>query len=125
MSLLDTFDEHNYNRTVELESTLNKYEDKLGNYLVKLMSVGVSLEQSKMINKSIQAISDFERISDYALDLAQVSHHMQSRKRVFSMAAVDELTVVSTATREIMDITVKSFMNEDADLVKRVYPYAN
>lgn len=122
LSLLDTFDEHNYNRTVELESTLNKYEDKLGNYLVKLMSVGVSLEQSKMINKSIQAISDFERISDYALDLAQVSHHMQSRKRVFSMAAVDELTVVSTATREIMDITVKSFMNEDADLVKRVFP---
>ena len=34
LSLMDHYDEHNYTRTVELESTLNKYEDKLGNYLV-------------------------------------------------------------------------------------------
>lgn len=122
LSLLESFDEHNYRLTVELESTLNKYEDKLGNYLVKLLSEGASLEQSKIISKSIQAISDFEKISDYALDLAQVAHHMHTTKRVFSDMAIDELTVISTATAEIMEITINGFMNNDARSVKSVFP---
>lgn len=122
ISLLETFDEHNYTRTKELESTLNKYEDKLGNYLVKLMSAGVSLEQSKMINKSLQAISDFEKISDYALDLAHVTRHMHSQKRTFSKDANDELAIIARATEEIIDITVTGFLNNDSRLIKSVFP---
>lgn len=122
LSLMDHYDEHNYTRTVELESTLNKYEDKLGNYLVKLMSAGVNLEQSKIINKSLQAISDFEKISDYALDFAQVVRHLHNTKRTFSSRATDEMTVIMEATIEIVDITVDSFLNNDDESIKKVFP---
>ena len=121
-SLMHHYDEHNYTRTVELESSLNKYEDKLGNYLVKLMSAGVNLEQSKMINKSLQAISDFEKISDYALDFAQVVRHLHNTKRTFSLQAMDEVTVIMEATKEIVTITVDGFLENDDESMKKVFP---
>ncbi|MBP3853925.1 MAG: Na/Pi cotransporter family protein, partial [Erysipelotrichaceae bacterium] len=120
--LLENYSDSGYKRVENLEQTLNKYEDKLGNYLVQLMSTGVSLEQGKMINKSLQAIADFEKIGDYALNIADVAKNMNNKKLRFSIHAIDELTVVGTAASEIIDITVNSFINNDPKKVKRVFP---
>ncbi len=120
--LLEEYSDDGYRRVDDLEQTLNKYEDKLGNYLVKLTSAGVSLEQGKAINKALQAIADFERIGDYALNIADVSRNMNTKKLNFSMKAIDEITVISTAASEIIDITVNGFIDNDAELVKRVFP---
>lgn len=122
LELLEHYSDEGYRRVSDLEQTLNKYEDKLGNYLVKLMSAGVSLEQGKIINKSLQAISDFEKISDYALNIADVARSMHSKKHKFSLAATDEVTVLATATDEITRITVDGFINNDSKEVKRVFP---
>ncbi|EOS60296.1 hypothetical protein C815_01539 [Firmicutes bacterium M10-2] len=122
LNLLETYTESGYKKVAELEQTLNKYEDKLGSYLIKLTGAGVSEEQGQIINKALQAISDFEKLSDYALDIADTAKGMHEGKLKFSLTATDELTVVSTAIAEMMDITTTGFMTNDAKGIKRVFP---
>ncbi len=122
LDLIDNYSEEGYRKVLDLEQTLNKYEDKLGNYLMKISTEGVSDEQGRQINKALQAISDFEKIGDYSLNMADVARHMDRRKRKFSLSALDEVTVVSTAAAEIIEITVDGFINGDPKEIRRVFP---
>lgn len=83
MNLLDSYSSEGYKKVVELEQTLNKYEDKLGGYLMKLTVAGVSEEQGKIINKALQAISDFEKMSDYALEIANTAKRCTMPIKIF------------------------------------------
>ncbi len=122
LRLLEDFSPDGYRKVGELEQTLNKYEDKLGSYLIKLTGAGVSEEQGQIINKALQAISDFEKLSDYALDIADTAKAMAEAKLTFSLVATDELTVVGTAIEEMVEITVRGFIENDAKEIKRVFP---
>ncbi len=122
LNLLDSYSSEGYKKVVELEQTLNKYEDKLGGYLMKLTVSGVGEEQGKTINKALQAISDLEQMSHYALEIANTAKKMHDANQKFSLKAVDELTVVETAIEEIVTITVNGFINNDSKIVKSVFP---
>ncbi len=122
LRLLEDFSPDGYRKVGELEQTLNKYEDKLGSYLIKLTGAGVSEEQGQIINKALQAISDFEKLSDYALDIADTAKAMAEAKLTFSLVATDELTVGGTAIEEMVEITVRGFIENDAKEIKRVFP---
>lgn len=122
MKLLETYTPQQYQKVADLESTLNKYEDKLGRYLVQLSSAGVSMNQGQRISKALQAISDFEAIGDYALEIADIAKDMDQKKQKFSLAAADELAVIGTAVEEAMDITVHSYIHDEYEQVKKVFP---
>ncbi len=120
--LLENYTPEGYKKVAELESTLNKYEDKLGKYLVRLSSSGISMEQSRNISKSLQSIADFEAIGDYALSIADQAKSINQKKQSFSLAAVDELTVIAAAVEEATDLSVKAFIHNDASDAKKVFP---
>lgn len=120
--LLDNYTPEDYNKVVELEKTLNKYENKLGKYMVKIMSSGLTMKQSQMISKSLQAIGDFESIGDYALEVANLAKQIAQGKEKFSLAATDEIAVISAAVEESIDLTCECFENDDSHRVRRVFP---
>ena len=47
---------------------------------------------------------------------------MAEAKLTFSLVATDELTVVGTAIEEMVEITVRGFIENDAKEIKRVFP---
>lgn len=120
--LLENYTPEGYKKVSELESTLNKYEDKLGKYLVRLSSSGITMDQSRNISKSLQSIADFEAIGDYALSIADQAKSMNEKKQTFSLAAVDELTVIAAAVEEATDLTVKAFIHNDIHDAEHVFP---
>lgn len=120
--LLDHYTPEDYKKVVELEKTLNKYENKLGKYMVKIMSSGLTMKQSQMISKSLQAIGDFESISDYALEVANLAKQIAQGKEKFSLAATDEIAVISAAVEESIDITCECFEKDDSQTVRKVFP---
>ena len=121
VNLLNDYSNEGYRKVSDLEQTLNKYEEKLGKYLVKLTAAGVTYRQSQNISKSLQAIADFEAIGDYALSIADVAKGMKEKKQTFTVDALDELNVIAAAAEEAVTITVDSFMNNDVDHIKRVF----
>lgn len=121
VQLLNDYTPEGYRKVQDLEQTLNKYEEKLGKYLVKLTAKGVTYRESQNISKSLQAIADFEAIGDYALMIADQTKSMKEKKEKFSVEALDELNVLAAAAEEAVTITVDSFMSNDAQEIKKVF----
>lgn len=106
----------------DLEHTLNKYEEKLGRYLVKITGHSISVSQGQAITKSLQAIGDYEAIGDYAKNIADTMKTVHEKKESFSLAATDELTVIAAACEETIEITVKAFETNDPKLARNIFP---
>lgn len=104
------------------EKALDKYEDKLGSFLVKISSKELSKTDSKEASKLLHTIGDFERIGDHAVNLLGVAKEIADKDISFSGKAKEELKVLSAALEEIVTITVTAFAENNLDLAKDVEP---
>ena len=106
----------------ETESVIDRYEDKLGTYLMKITSKSLSQSQSEEVSKYLHTISDFERISDHALNISEAAKEIHDKDLQFSPEACHELDVMESAVREILSIAVGAFVENDPQRAARVEP---
>ena len=109
-------------RVIDLERVIDRYEDKLGNYLFKLTTSDLDEEHSAEVSKDLKVLSDFERRSDHARNIAESIEEIQEKKIVFSDSALKELNVLENAIQEIINLTIFSFANNSYDNALRVDP---
>lgn len=128
-TLLDALSliENGYNEKIaqrinEKEDMIDHYEDVLGSYLVKLSSKTLSVSDSKEVSKLLHCIGDFERIGDHAVNIYDVAKEIRHKKISFSKQAMAEIKVITNALREILDIAITAFENNDYELADKVEP---
>ena len=109
-------------RIEALETKIDRYEDKLGTYMVKLSRAKLSQKDGHTLSLLLHSISDFERISDHAVNLLDSVKEMNEKKMSFSPAAASELHVFSLAVRDIVERSFDSFLRDDVELAKPVEP---
>lgn len=109
-------------RIEALETKIDRYEDKLGTYMVKLSRAKLSQKDGHTLSLLLHSISDFERISDHAVNLLDSVKEMNEKKMSFSPAAASELHVFSLAVRDIIERSFDSFLRDDVELAKTVEP---
>ena len=122
---LETIERYDAKKTaliVANEDEIDKYEDRLGTYLVQLSTRQLMEQDSNEIGMFLHMIGDFERISDHAVNLTEVSQEMHDKKLSFSDAAKTEIRVFSNALREILNNAVEAFLKEDLDEARMVEP---
>ncbi|MBE6805410.1 MAG: Na/Pi cotransporter family protein [Ruminococcaceae bacterium] len=122
VALLDNYSEEKALAIRETEGVIDRYEDKLGTYLVKLSGSDLSGEDSHEVGRLLHSIGDFERISDHAVNLVDAAEEIHSKKISFSDKAKTELGVIAAAVNEILDLTVDSFNTDNAVLASEVEP---
>lgn len=122
MNLLHGYEKADAEEVVRLENEVDKFEDELGTYLVKLSSKNLSEKESQTLSVLLHCIGDFERISDHALNIKEAADEMHDKKLVFSDKATEELQVFSSAIRDIMDLAINVFENQDAEMAVLVEP---
>lgn len=122
IDLISAYDEKKAERVMELEDTVDQYEDELGTYLVKVSSKDLSERDSRTISILLHSIGDFERLSDHSVNIVEAVRKMAEKEMEFSNKAKKELAVFVDAVREIVDKSVVVFENEDADLAKTIEP---
>ena len=122
VSLLDEYDEKTAQKVSNMESMLDKYEDELGTYLVKLSKKEVNDSDARQISKLLHSISNFERIGDHANNILGNAKEMYDKKISFSADAKEEIDNLTDAVFEILNITVKAFKNDDIALAETVEP---
>ena len=120
--LLDGYDKNLVNNILAKEDDLDSLEDSLGSYLVKLSTQAVSDVDSRRVSKMLHAIGDFERLGDHAVNLLKVAQEMHDKKIAFSNEAKRELTVLRDAAIDILNLTVKSYLDNDIALAAKVEP---
>ena len=104
------------------ENLVDEFEDKIGTYLVKLNIRELSEKQNENASKFLTTISDFERISDHAMNTAEVAQKMNEKKITFSGDALREIDVLVSAVEEILTLSVEAFENDDLDKAYAVEP---
>ena len=122
VGLLREFEEENYQRVVELEALVDVYEDKLGSYLLQLNGQQLDPQQSSEVAKLLHTLSDFERISDHARNLAESSNELHEKQLVLSPGGAHDLTVLIRAVSEILHITTDAFLSGDMSRAVDVEP---
>lgn len=120
--LLNEYTEEAYQKVNEKENLIDKYEDKLGTYLVQLTGRELDPTQTKQTSKMLHTISDFERLGDHAVNIAIVANEIAQKKIEFSDEGKNELRVLGDAVNEIMDLTVDAFLEDDVDKASNIEP---
>lgn len=122
MGLRGAYSDKGYEQVDETEQLIDRYEDKLGTYLMKLTARSLSPDQTEEVAKYLHTISDFERISDHACNVADVCQEIDEKKIEFSSSALHELEVLEGAVMEILAISVDAFIEGNLQLAARVEP---
>ena len=122
VGLRNRWSDKDFRMVGETESVIDRYEDKLGTYLMKITSKSLSQSQSEEVSKYLHTISDFERISDHALNISEAAKEIHDKDLQFSPEACHELDVIESAVREILSIAVGAFVENDPQRAARVEP---
>ena len=97
-------------------------EDKLGTYLMKITVKSLNTRQSEEVSKYLHTISDFERIGDHALNIAECAKEIHEKNIIFSEQAQRELSVLQQAIRDILHLSVDTFIESNVSGARRVEP---
>lgn len=104
------------------EKVLDKLEDELETYLVKISSMNLSIDDSIKLSKLSHSISNFERIGDYGVNILKIKRRMHQNKVHFTPDANRELEIMSKAVSEIIDKATEAFINDDVNLAAEIEP---
>lgn len=120
--LLDRYDEKSRTLLEENEKFMDKTETILGDYTIQLMSKNLDEEEHLHAGEIIHSISDFERISDYCVNIASVGEYNAAQSISFSQLGNNELQYIIQAVHQIVELTVKAYIAEDLSLAAQVEP---
>jgi phosphate:Na+ symporter len=122
LTLVTDFSDAGYASVQKAESAVDRYEDALGSYLLRLTSTSLNETQGQTISIFLHTLSDFERISDHALNLAESAKELKEKKITFSEYAQKEFTVIFAAVREVVQLTADAFHTDDLTKAAQIEP---
>lgn len=122
LELIAEYDEEKAKEVVRLENEVDRYEDELGSYLLKLSDNDVTSKDSRTMNLILHCMNDFERISDHAVNTMESAKEMYEKKLVFSDKAQKELQIYSEALKDILYMAVYAFQKEHLPTAYEIEP---
>lgn len=122
VALVGAYEEEAAQKVAALEEQVDRYEDEIGTYLVKLAAKDLSERDSRTVSELLHCIGDFERISDHAVNIADAARKMRRKDMDFSKKAAEELAVYTEAVFEVVDVSFQAFATGQRDLAQGVEP---
>ena len=120
IGLLEHYDEQTAEEIVQMEKDVDRYEDVLGTYLLKLTGRELSERDSQSLTFYLHSIGDFERISDHAVSIMKSCQEKNQKGQEFSNKAQEELEIFSRAITRILNTSLEVFKREDGELTYEV-----
>jgi phosphate:Na+ symporter len=122
LEVFQEYDEEKAKKVYRYEDMVDTYEDRIGSYLLKLSAKNLGEADSKCISELLHVIGDFERISDHAMNIVEISEELHSKKIEFSSRAYDEIVVLMRAITDILNMTEEAFASNDVPLAHQIEP---
>ncbi len=122
MALLENYSDEGFAAVEHMEDIVDRYEDKIGSYLVKLTGKELNPQQNEAISKYLHTINDFERMSDHALNVAESARERNEKGIIFSDDGWHELNVLTAAVADVLSTSIRAFTESDLQLAYRVEP---
>lgn len=122
MTLFEDFSQIRYENIERVEKKVDEYEDNIGEFLIQVSSNDLSDRDSNEISKQLYAISNLERLSDHAMNVANIAYELHEDNKEFTRIAREELKVITDALNEIIYLTCKAYKDMDIEVAKQVEP---
>ncbi len=122
ISLMKHYDPKVVEKINATEELIDGYEDKLGNYLIKLSNANLTEDENWQVTKLLHTIGDFERIGDHAINLLDTAQELHDKNISFSAETTKEIDVITEALTEILYLTTEAFSEGDIERAKLVEP---
>ena len=123
LNLIQEFSEKKYEKVQRKEDLIDKYESKLGSYLVVLTKSELNSQQTRELTTDLRVIGDLERIGDYASRIAHTTKELYDDNMSFSGAAMKDLNVLIEAERDIVNSTIGSFLDSNLETAMEIKPF--
>ena len=122
ISLLRHYDTSSFAIIDEDEDELDQFADRADHFLIGLSKAIDTEVEDRQLDLLIQSVPSFERIGDYATNLAELSEKLHAEESEFSAAARQELKLIGAAVSEIIGLTVDAFLADNNELAKTIEP---
>lgn len=122
LALFSDYSEDRVSRIENLEDMVDRYEDKLSTYLLKLTAQHIDMEQNNIVGQFLHTVTDFERLSDHAVNLSLSAKELVEEKLNFSETFKGELNTLTLALVEILNMSINSFISNDLNTAVKVEP---
>lgn len=123
LNLLAHYSEEGFRNVENGEDKIDEYEDKIGTYLIRINANELDTVQNENVSKYLHTLSDFERISDHAMNIAEAAREIFEKKLVFSEAARREMSVLSAAVSDMVSLCFESFKTGNVEAAFRIEPF--
>lgn len=104
------------------EDALDTMADRVSGYLMQISAHITSDEQTETMNHYYSTISEFERLGDHAMNIAEDAEEMSKAGVSFSKTALKELGVVRDLLRAVLNYTGRTFERCDAKAAAHIEP---
>ena len=128
LSLFLVYSTEKFNKVQEKETLIDKYEDKLGTYLMQMSTHEMNGSQAKQVSKFLHTVSDFERLGDHAVNISEVAAELNEKKIAFSDEAQYELDVLENSLDTMISwlnpggrLSVITFHSLEDRIVKTIF----
>ena len=122
LDMVSKYNEKTADSVREKEDILDKYEDHLNTFLIKLSAGNLSGGDNWKVSELLHIIGDLERMGDHALNILQSAEELRNKDIAFSGSAVSDLEVAHSALSEIINMTIDAFERSDDVLARQVEP---
>lgn len=120
--LVTGYDEKIVQSVIDDEDLIDKYEDKINSYLVRVAKYSVTGKDSRTMSKMMHCVGNFERISDHAVNLIESVVEMKDKGIKFSDECLNEITVISEAISENIRTAFEAYANDNLATAHKVEP---
>ncbi len=120
--LFNDFDLKEVEKINEREASIDRLEDRIGQYLIKLNDQSLNEHENRMTTTLLHLISEFERIGDYTINIMETAETLYENEEHFSDSAMHELEVLCDAIAEIIRLAIESTKTLDMKVLTSVEP---
>ncbi|MBO4326164.1 MAG: Na/Pi cotransporter family protein [Clostridia bacterium] len=120
--LLDKFDGKVMDSIRAEEDEVDIMADRVSNYLVMFSSHLKSDEHIKILDQYYKVVSEFERLSDHSLNIAETAENLYRTGIGFSEEGKKELKVLTALITDILDCTRQTFAKRDVEAARSIEP---
>lgn len=120
--LFGQYDLKKVEKIKEKENIIDKLEDRVSGYLIKLSEEELTETESRQVSMLLQVQSEFERVGDYAINISECAQNLFESGAKFSPVALEEIQVITDAVSEAIQKAVDAFEKRDIALANTIEP---
>lgn len=121
-SLFADYDTKLVEKIREKENTIDRLEDRVSTYLIRLSEGQLSDTESRQVSMLLQIQSEFERMGDYAINIQECAERLYSSGSSFSASALEEIKTLSDAVSECITKAIHAFTEQDISIANSIEP---